>query len=90
MDARRITRKSVTLDRDIQKLRVFRMRDHANAHYKDRKGYVIIVNGGKSKGHTWALESHNPEVAAEAALESWEEHRDNPDGICKARSLLSH
>ena len=49
--------------------------------YKDRKGYVIIVNGGNSKGHTCALESHNPEVAAKAALESWEEHRDNPDGI---------
>jgi CMP-2-keto-3-deoxyoctulosonic acid synthetase len=47
--------------------------------YKDRKGYVIIINGGKSKGHT--LKSHNPELAAETALESWEEHRDNPDGI---------
>jgi hypothetical protein len=49
--------------------------------YKDRKGYVLIVSGGKSKRRTRVLESHNPEVAAEAALEGWEEHRGNSDGI---------
>ena len=49
--------------------------------YKGRSGYVMIVSGGKSNGYTRALESHNPDVAAEAAPESWEEHHDNPDGV---------
>jgi CMP-2-keto-3-deoxyoctulosonic acid synthetase len=49
--------------------------------YKERRGYVMTVSGGKSNGQPYALETHDPEIAANAALESWEEHRDNPDGI---------
>jgi hypothetical protein len=41
----------------------------------------MIIVTGKPDRHIHALGSRNAEVAAEAALATWEEHRDNPDGI---------